>query len=171
MKKLQYLKPSRKQGNYEPKLVLKVCKWNYPQVVFSDHLRDSSENVGGTFVWISCPKLKREVSYLEARIKDKDTMNEFLPEARQNFEEWLRKSEILTKDEFVKWKLLKRYGNEGTKEVENIKCLHSHLAMHMIGVEDKIGQETSKRVQKMSHVEDENNPLDCPKSCIECKKI
>lgn len=176
----------------KPRAILKRCKWGYPQIVFSLTNRTSTSVaqqktktlVPGTLVWITCPRVKQLISSLESRhimhslpihnAKD-------LKESNQRYVEWLKKSGLLNEEEYEHWEtankcdgVQRRFGNSGSANQSHIKCLHAHVAVYMIGIEDHAGKEAYEYMKKEINNEEKGgsfNDLDCPKDCIECSKF
>jgi hypothetical protein len=66
-------KQLKKEKLAKPHFVLKRCKWGYPQVTFTksnkmkghDIYEESKDILPGTFVWLTCPRVRELVSRLE----------------------------------------------------------------------------------------------------------
>ncbi len=80
----------------------------------------------------------------------------------------------------------KRFGNSAVQAPESIKCLHSHMAVHLLpGNFDHVGQASFARITKeeipisasMSEADkppvkdiEDLHYMDCPSGCIRCKQ-
>ena len=151
-------------------------------------------------VWLTCPRYRESISKLEeAKLtqelqkkidEEEGDYKKYLLDSNDNYKKWLEESGYISKEQFKKWisgnrkpeyfdekeeKIKpKRFGNTGVAMESSIKCLHAHSAVHLAGIEDKIGEIAFKTaIEKYGEKEKdiEDLGLDCPSSCIRCKNL
>ena len=100
----------------------------------------------GSFYWLSCPDLKKQIDHLEAngvihKIQSEilDVDEEFYQKVKIDHENYIRdRLKYIKVDQLEDqipdniWPSLKKRGVGGVQNFRSIRCLHMHYAQHLI---------------------------------------
>ena len=169
----------RRQMGHRPRLALAIlrrCRYGYPQVLLFAPLLVGQRRISpnSTLCWLSCPMLVREVDRLEKegeieRFEHLASVDGELREALQRAHDetarirasllppqWAsRLADQRPRDHWV----ITRTGIAGITRPDHVKCLHAHLADHMVRASNPVGEEVARRLQA------EGFPLEGTDSC------
>ncbi|MEO2153793.1 MAG: DUF501 domain-containing protein [Aquificota bacterium] len=157
MEKNPFLPLLKKQLGRTPKgnfLVVKICPFGFPVVIKNPPLVKGQPFP--TNFWLTCPHLIKEVSRLEERgfIKHFEEKLKYDHRFRNRYlkahqEEVMLRKPYLTQDipPKIKCKLLKG-GIGGIENPTGVKCLHLHLASYLGGMDNPIGEEVYKKINR-----------------------
>ncbi|RKX55163.1 MAG: DUF501 domain-containing protein [Thermotoga sp.] len=144
------------RGNFR---VFKRCSHGYPTVIISDPILDGKPFP--TIFWLTCPYLRKRIGNLESLgyvdkleelIQRDEKFRNRLMKAHEKIVELrlklLKKKypEYLENDEFLR--ALKK-GIGGVGNLETVKCLHLHVAIHLAGMDDPIGEYVLRMIDEM----------------------
>lgn len=137
----------KKQLGREPVGAQKVLvrdSFGAPRVIRVSPLVDGKPF--GSFYWLSCPVLKKEIDHLEAggliqKIQTEilDVNEEFLNELIKNHESYIEDRLRYLKEDGLwdqvaenMWPSIKERGVGGVQNFKSIRCLHMHYAHHLV---------------------------------------
>ena len=142
----------------EPRTPFKVqtrCPDGTPQVLLANPVfkEDGIWKPFPTFLWLLCPRLKKEVARLEqaGKVKEFSIKIETDPEFAQKFNEGQKElaairlemaKEIMPTElpEHIE-KILSETTIAGSMDIRGVKCLHSHVAQELAFNNNPIGKE------------------------------
>ena len=125
-----------------------------PAVICVDPLNRG--NPFPTLFWLTCPRLKKEISHLERKgtIDEWERDGEMMEKLRDDHLRYRQMRMLLLKERHHHWReisleklrILKETGIGGVRNLNSIKCLHSHYA-HFLADYNVVG----KRVHTLLH--------------------
>ncbi|MGV8082100.1 MAG: DUF501 domain-containing protein [Coriobacteriia bacterium] len=143
------------------------CRWGYPTVIVSPS-RLSDGSLFPACAWLTCPHLLRAVAaresaggaaYWAERARNEPAVAEGLRAADAALRE-LRRRESGGRDE-------SKGGIAGQRDPLGVKCLHAHVALALLGIDDPIGiaelsaLEPDCRDEQCARLGQQNSEADC----------
>lgn len=125
----------------EPWRVSSRCRFGYPTAIVSPSVLADSTPFP-TLVWLTCPWLAEKVSALEssgeiARWNDALANDGSLSRRLSAAEGALRRARATESGGFD---ACSQVGIAGQRETGKVKCVHAHVALALIGIDDPVGR-------------------------------
>jgi|GEM_PF-965752 len=132
-----------------PWRIIAICKYGYPQVVASPSKFDNGK-LNPQWAWLTCPFLRKAIAQQEdsGKCAEATTLLENQPGLAQQVMEIDTKIRQLRAEEVPLCGVgdedpidyVPDVGHSGSKDPLKVKCLHSHAAYYLAGLNDPVGE-------------------------------